>query len=117
MTPKRTNTDHWFYSKSPAAQKAYIAAHPNSVYAKKGPKASGSKKVAAEKHSSAVEKRKAGFAKKRAQLAVIREDAETPVRSKVQKGGPGGPSKRKADDWDTPVVKRVVRKGGPGRMR
>lgn len=26
--------NHWFYSKSPAAQKAYIASHPNSVYAK-----------------------------------------------------------------------------------
>lgn len=25
---------HWFHSKTPAAQKAYIAAHPNSIYAK-----------------------------------------------------------------------------------
>lgn len=25
---------HWFHSKTPAAKKAYIAAHPNSIYAK-----------------------------------------------------------------------------------
>lgn len=35
MAAKKANSDHWFYSKSPAAQKAYIAAHPNSIYAKK----------------------------------------------------------------------------------
>lgn len=29
------SSDHWFYKKSPAAQKAYIAAHPNSIFAKK----------------------------------------------------------------------------------
>ena len=32
--------DHWFHSKSPAAQKAYIAAHPNSIYAKGAKKGS-----------------------------------------------------------------------------
>lgn len=33
---KKKEAAHWFHSKSPAAQKAYIAAHPNSIYAKKG---------------------------------------------------------------------------------
>lgn len=29
-----TKAGHWFHSKSPAAQRAYIASHPNSIYAK-----------------------------------------------------------------------------------
>nr|DAF93775.1 MAG TPA: hypothetical protein [Myoviridae sp. ctshb19] len=33
--------NHWFHSKSPAAQKAYIAAHPNSIYAKQAKHARG----------------------------------------------------------------------------
>lgn len=32
---------HWFHSKSPAAKKAYIAAHPNSIYAKQAKNARG----------------------------------------------------------------------------
>lgn len=30
-----TSKKHWFHNKSPAAQRAYIKKHPNSVFAKK----------------------------------------------------------------------------------
>lgn len=32
---KTSKERHWFYSKSPAQRKEYIAKHPNSIYAKK----------------------------------------------------------------------------------
>lgn len=37
---------HWFHSKSPAAKKAYIAAHPKSIYAKEAKAARGDKQRA-----------------------------------------------------------------------
>lgn len=32
--PKRPARDHWFHDKTPEQKKAYIAKHPNSIYAK-----------------------------------------------------------------------------------
>lgn len=34
LRAKMAAKNHWFHGKSPAAKKAYIAAHPNSIYAK-----------------------------------------------------------------------------------
>lgn len=56
---------HWFHSKSPAAQKAYIAAHPKSIYAKQAKVARGDKQRA-----------KTATANRAAHNAVIKERME-----------------------------------------
>lgn len=61
--------EHWFHSKSPAAKKAYIAAHPNSVYAK-----------AAKMNQ---DKKKAGAATKSPEYKKLKEQHD--IHAKAQK--------------------------------
>eukprot|EP01110_Echinostelium_bisporum_P001050 TRINITY_DN12554_c0_g1_i1.p2 TRINITY_DN12554_c0_g1~~TRINITY_DN12554_c0_g1_i1.p2 ORF type:complete len:143 (-),score=20.34 TRINITY_DN12554_c0_g1_i1:29-457(-) len=49
-------TANWFYKKSPEAQKAYIAAHPNSIYAKAAPRGGKFAKVS---HNDSIKARRA----------------------------------------------------------
>lgn len=113
------STNHWFHKKSPAAKKAYIAAHPNSIYAKSAKKGEAPKAAGM---NPSVEARRAAREKKRAQLDEIRKGAEGTVKTVRKTGGGIGGMKRKAavpahenwDGWDPEPEPRMKRKGGPG---
>jgi hypothetical protein len=106
---------HWFYSKTPAAKKEYIAKHPNSIYAKQKQVAALEVKIHSKK---SVKKGGPGGVVKPTRDDFDDQPARSVVKV-VKKGGHGGGVRHTHDDFDQPArsVVKVVKKGGHGGAR
>lgn len=87
----------WFHKKSPAAQKAYIAKHPNSIYAKQAKKA-GATKAQTKAAGHAVDEKAAAVAERKALKKVHASRAKEPkLKANISDNTPE--QIKKYDDW------------------
>ena len=90
----------WFHKKSPAAQKAYIAKHPTSIYAKQAKKAGADKvQTKAKEAAPAVDEKTAAAAEKKALKRVLASREKEPkLKANIKDNSPE--KIKEHDDWN-----------------
>ena len=78
----------WFHKKSPAAQKAYIAKHPNSIYAKQAKKAGASKAQTKEARPEVDEKAEAAAERKALKKVLASRKKEPKLEANIKDNSP-----------------------------